>query len=184
MNKTVRMGVRMTSTELPADSLIRDFHPDDRPAVLDLNEKNQPEVGPMDADKLAWFAEYSPFFKVVERDGQVRGFLIGLTDSQNGYGSPNYLWFADRHDSFAYVDRIALAESVRGQGWGPTLYRQLQAWALATGKPVLCAEVNTIPANPRSLRFHEIFGMSEVGRCRPYGALEEVAMVEMCLGTD
>ncbi|MEZ5226999.1 MAG: hypothetical protein R2710_10080 [Acidimicrobiales bacterium] len=65
--------------------------------------------------------------------------------------------------AFAYVDRIAIAESEsRDQGWGPALYHDFQAWAVANDRPRLAAEVNTQPPNPRSLRFHEIFGFDEV----------------------
>lgn len=158
--------------------MIRPYQPSDAGAVLALNEANVPEVGTMDADKLQLFADHSPYFRVVEVDGQVVGMLVGLTEAEIMYPSPNFKWFCERHDSFAYVDRVALAESTRGQGWGPALYKEFDAWARAQGKPFLCAEVNTIPANPRSVRFHEIYGFAEVSRERPYGPDEEVAMFE------
>jgi uncharacterized protein len=158
--------------------MIRPFAAGDEAALLALNESNVPEVGPMSADKLALFARISPFFEVVEIDDQVVGMLIGLTEQQTEYSSPNYQWFSRRHQRFAYVDRIALAPSTRGQGWGPELYRRFEGWAHDNDKPFLCAEVNTVPANPRSMRFHELFGFADVGRCRPYGPDEEVAMVE------
>jgi predicted GNAT superfamily acetyltransferase len=161
--------------------VIRPFAPGDEQALIELNTANMPEVGPMDADKLAMFAEISPFFVVVEIHGDVVGMLIGLTETEEVYPSTNYRWFAGRNNRFAYVDRIALSESIRGQGWGPDLYRQFEAWAVDADKPVLCAEVNTIPANPRSIRFHEIFGFVDVARRKPYGPDEEVAMFEKVL---
>jgi predicted GNAT superfamily acetyltransferase len=167
----------LSNSSSRAEARIRDFDPADSLAILELNEANQPEVGPMDAAKLEWFAREAPFFRVVEHRGAVCGFLIGLTESESGYTSPNYQWFADRHERFAYVDRVALAEASRGQGLGPELYREFQSWALCAGQPVLCAEVNTVPVNLRSLRFHDIFGFAEVGRCQPYGSDEEVAML-------
>ena len=156
--------------------MIRQYEDSDADAVLALNAANVPEVGTMDAEKLALFVEHSPYFRVVEVDGQVVGMLVGLSETETVYPSPNYKWFYERYPSFAYIDRVALAESVRGKGWGPALYQDFEAWARANDKPALLAEVNTIPNNPRSIRFHELYGFTEVGRERPYGPDEEVAM--------
>lgn len=166
--------------------MIRDATRADHAAVLALNAANVPEVGTMDAAKLDFFFDESPYFKVVELDGDVAGFLIGLTEGNTDYPSKNYHWFIERHDSFAYVDRIAIGASARGQGWGPALYTDFEGWAIANNRPRLAAEVNTEPPNPRSLRFHEIFGFQQVGRFRPYGPDEEVAMVikELIVGSD
>lgn len=148
--------------------MIRAYQPTDAEGVLALNEACVPEVGPMDAAKLAAFVEWAPFFRVVEVDGAIAAFVVGLTDGAP-YDSPNYAWFSERHPSFAYVDRVAVEESQRGAGWGPSLYREFEAWAKETGKPVLCAEVNTEPPNPRSLRFHDLFGFDMVDQFEPYG---------------
>lgn len=161
--------------------MIRPAVVSDRRALLDLNAANVPEVGTMDDDKLSFFFETAPYFTVVELDGAVVGMLIGLTEQNVAYPSKNYGWFCERNAAFAYIDRVCLAESCRGQGWGPALYRDVESWAVGIGRPLLAAEVNTIPANPRSLRFHEIYGFVEVGRFRPYGPDEEVAMLEKML---
>lgn len=161
--------------------MIRDYTPADAEVVLAINEACVPEVGEMDADKLALFAEIADWFKVVEVDGDVVGLLVGLTEGMHRYGSPNYAWFSERHERFAYVDRIALGEASRGQGWGQRLYAAFETWARDNDKPVLSAEVNTIPDNPPSHRFHLAFGFVEVGRERPYGPDEEVAMYDKIL---
>lgn len=158
--------------------MIRDYQAEDAAIVLAINAANVPEVGDMDEDKLALFADISPFFKVVEIDGSVVGMLVGLTEASTAYPSTNYGWFVERHASFAYVDRIALVEAGRGQGWGPALYTQFEQWAKDTNRPFLCAEVNTVPDNPRSHHFHKVFGFSDVERRQPYGGDEEVAMYE------
>lgn len=158
--------------------MIRPYVASDRAAVLAINADNVPEVGEMDDAKLDLFERISPWFRVVEVNGSLVGLLVGLTEDSTDYQSPNYRWFLDRNSSFAYVDRIALAEEGRGKGWGPALYDEFSAWATMNGRPLLCAEVNTVPANPRSTRFHEIYGFVEVARQRPYGPDEEVAMFE------
>ena len=149
--------------------MIRAYESGDAEQVLALNEACEPEVGSMDAAKLAGFVEWAPFFRVVAVDGRIVAMLIGLTEAEP-YDSPNFGWFKERHPSFAYVDRVAVAETERGAGWGPSLYREFEAWAKEAGKNLLCAEVNTEPPNPRSLRFHDVFGFDMVDQFEPTGS--------------
>ena len=95
------------------------------------------------------------------------------------YKSPNYRYFCDKHSKLAYVDRIFLAEAARNQGTGSQLYQAFFQWAQTNDKPVICAEVNTIPDNPGSHRFHQRAGFVEVDRLRPYSPDKEVAMYEL-----
>ncbi|MFV0522955.1 MAG: GNAT family N-acetyltransferase [Acidimicrobiales bacterium] len=147
---------------------VRPYTGADAEAVLALNQANVPEVGSIDAARLAALARWATRFEVVEVDGRIVGFLIGL-DETAGYDSPNFGWFAERHPTFAYVDRVAVAAKARGAGWGPELYRRFETWAVEAGKPILCAEVNTEPPNPRSLRFHDLFGFAMVAQVNPTG---------------
>lgn len=159
--------------------MIRDYTEADAEGVLALNEACQPEVGPMDGDKLAGFVEWAPYFKVVRVGGEVAGMLIGLGEDAP-YGSPNFGWFVERYGpgaaagndatfeaGFAYIDRVAVSETQRGAGWGPALYRDFEQWAKGNGKPRMCAEVNIEPPNPRSLRFHDLYGFQPVDRFEP-----------------
>lgn len=147
--------------------MIRPYQDRDADQVLALNEACVPEVGPMDAAKLAAFVEWAPYFHVVDVDDRIVGFLIGLTEDAP-YDSPNFGWFAERHESFAYIDRVAIDEASRGAGWGPALYRAFEAWVGEVDRRTLCAEVNTEPPNPRSLRFHDLFGFDMVAQFEPY----------------
>jgi len=160
--------------------MIRSYTAADADAVLTLNAANVPDVGPIDRDKLALLVAEAAMFEVVELDGEISGALVALTDGAR-YGSPNYRWFSQRHQHFIYVDRIMLSPATRGQRIGVEIYDRVAAVGRRSNKPVMCAEVNTVPPNPRSLRFHEGFGFTEVGRERPYGTDEEVAMLEMQL---
>lgn len=156
--------------------MIRDYRPEDRAAVLAINEMNIPDVGDMDDVKLDLLLEQSAQFSVVDIEGVVVGIMI-LLGPGSTYASPNYRWFSERYDDFLYVDRIALAPEARGQGWGPALYASFAERAAERAAPVMTAEVNTVPRNDRSLRFHDINGFVEVARCQPYGGEEEVAML-------
>jgi predicted GNAT superfamily acetyltransferase len=149
--------------------VIRPFQVGDEQQVLRLNAACVPEVGPMDTDKLLRLIEWSPFFRVVEVEEQIAAFIVGLTEDAP-YESPNFGWFAERHPAFAYVDRVAVDQAHRGAGWGPALYREFEAWAKEADKPLLCAEVNTEPPNPRSLRFHDLFGFDMVDQFEPTGS--------------
>jgi predicted GNAT superfamily acetyltransferase len=157
--------------------VIRAYIDADADAVLALNAACVPEVGPMDAAKLAGFVKWASHFNVVEVDGSVVGLIIGLTE-EAPYGSPNFGWFVERYPRFAYVDRVAISEQARGDGWGPALYRDFERWAIDHQRPTLCAEVNVEPPNPRSLRFHEIFGFDPVDHFQPTGSPDyRVAML-------
>lgn len=164
------------------DLQIDDFRDGDGPAVLALNAANVPEVGPMDPSKLELLRAASDRVPVVRLGDRVVGFAVLMTEG-SPYESPNYRWFSARHPRFYYVDRIALDASVRGRGIGARIYRDAVARAAATGRPVLCAEVNTIPPNPGSSAFHRRMGFHEVARTRPYRPDEEVAMLERPVDT-
>ncbi len=159
---------------------IRPLDPADLVALRVVNAANEPEVGPLDDDRIELFTAAAARFQVVEAGGTVVGLFVGLGEALD-YASPNYRWFAGRHARFAYVDRIALQPAVRGLGVADALYDEFEGWAAASGRTVVCAEVNTVPPNPRSLRFHQRRGFEVVTELAPYGGEERVAMVEKVL---
>jgi len=89
-------------------------------------------------------------------------FVIAF-DQDADYDSPNFLWFRDRYERFAYVDRIVVADSAHGRGLGRALYEKLFEAAKTAGYPCLTAEVNINPPNPGSLNFHTKMGFESVG---------------------
>jgi predicted GNAT superfamily acetyltransferase len=160
-----------------ADWHIRDVEPGDERVLRALNASNEPAVGPLDDHRLELFTSAATQFRVVVAGGTINGLFVGLAEGV-AYTSPNYRWFSDRHDRFAYVDRIALSPELRGSGAADALYDGFEAWAAGSGRPVVCAEVNVVPPNPRSLRFHRRRGFAVVEEVAPYGGDERVAMVE------
>lgn len=161
--------------------MIRPYSPEDASDVLRLNESSTPAVGVIDAERLAFFAKQASWFQVLEVEGRVEGFIILMVESTREYMSPNFRWFLKRHERFAYIDRIALSESVRRNGHGRRLYEEAEAWVRSNSRALICAEVNTVPENPASHRFHRATGFREVARTRPYGPDKEVAMYEKYL---
>lgn len=160
-----------------SDWKVRDAAVDDFDAIRRVNLANEPEVGPLDTPRIELFAASAARFQVVESDGDVVGLFVGLTEGID-YSSPNYRWFTQRHERFAYVDRVALAPAVRGTGCADELYGDFETWAADSGRSLVCAEVNTVPANPRSMRFHQRRGFVVVDEVAPYGGDERVAMLE------
>ena len=159
---------------------LRPYAPADAASAHALNQANVPEVGAADADRWAWLTSLADHADVVDDGGAVVAVLLGFAEG-SAYDSPNYRWFAARHERFAYVDRIAVAEPFRGAGLAQGLYHSFEAWARDRGIGVLCAEVNTVPPNPRSLRFHQRLGFEVVADIEPWPDTEpghRVAMVE------
>ena len=136
-------------------------------AVLALNEAAEEETAPLDPARLAALLRTAAFAEaLVDAGGEVLAFLIGF-DHAADYDSPNFLWFRDRMDRFAYVDRVVVAEAARGRGLARALYAAYADHARAHALERLVCEVNRVPPNPRSDAFHAALGFAEVGRGAP-----------------
>lgn len=144
----------------------------DVPLLHALNEAEVPDVGALDAEAFTALLDLAAATTVVWLGGRIAGFVV-LFDEGSSYASPNYRWFAARHDAFAYVDRVVIAPWARRRGLGARLYAAAIAHA---GDRPLAAEVNTVPSNEDSLAFHARQGFIEVDRVSR-GADKEVAML-------
>ena len=109
-------------------------------------------------DRLLGWAAAAPALVQGDRLG---AFLLGFGPG-SPYDSPNYRWFGDRLDRFAYIDRVIVAPWAQGRGCARALYAALAA---ALPGPLVC-EVNSEPANPGSDAFHATLGFSEMGRAQ------------------
>jgi uncharacterized protein len=87
---------------------------------------------------------------------------------------PNFQWFRQRYPRFAYVDRVAVAQTARGRGLGRALYEDLFAKAAAEGHTIVTCEINTDPPNPGSQAFHAALGFNAVGDAAIYGGKRTV----------
>ncbi len=115
------------------------------------------------------------FFQAAEIEVRIAGFLIGLRPG-TPYASPNYRWFCDNYDDFAYVDRVAVSSWARHQGVARTLY---DAFCVAQrDAPLMACEVNVRPPNKRSILFHQRMGFRQVGSLQADGGKKEVALME------
>ena len=134
--------------------------PDRRDRLLALNNAHAAELSWLDSGRLAMLAG-QVFW--AGRIGDVDGFVLTF-DHTAEYDSPNYRWFRDRFDRFAYIDRIVVAPAARRRGAARLLYDSVLEAAEAAGHPAVMAEVNCEPPNPVSDAFHAAFGFQEIGR--------------------
>ena len=128
--------------------------------ALRINAESVPAVGPADGPLLGSLLDMSCTALVADDDGRCVGFCIVLPEGA-GYGSPNYRYFADLLPAFRYVDRIAVDAADRGRGVGAALHAELVA---RHPSHVIALEVNVVPPNEGSMRFHLRQGFAEVDR--------------------
>lgn len=72
--------------------------------LLALNNAHAAEVGALSAEELAHLIAVSFRTRVTDN---LDAFLIALEEGAD-YTSPNYRWFSERFDRFAYIDRVVV----------------------------------------------------------------------------
>lgn len=142
----------------------RDVCDSDLPSVLALNNSAGPGIIPIDPQRLLKLFEVARYFRVSEVDGQLAGFLIGLTREAD-YDSPNFHWFREHYEEFVYIDRVVVADAYRRHGIGRVLYADVLSFAeLRT--PWLTCEVFVDPRDDVALVFFGTQGFEEAGTQR------------------
>lgn len=140
--------------------LLRDARRSDLDDLLRINAANVPAVGASDASAMESLLGWSCTALVAEVEGRCVGFCIVLPEG-TPYASPNYRWFAERFTEYRYVDRIALDAGARGNGIGAACHREVAA---RHPSHVIALEVNVVPPNEGSMRFHLREGFRELER--------------------
>ena len=140
-----------------------------------MNQSETPHVGSVDAEKMRWYADNASYFRIVTAGAELAGYLVGLRPGID-YESPNYRWFCERYQDFAYVDRVAVAPDARRLGIASTLYNDF-ANAVPATVPIMTCEVNLRPPNDASMRFHRRLGFRQVGSLVSDDGAKEVAML-------
>lgn len=141
--------------------MIRDVERGDLATVLALNEASVPHVNAVPMAQIEKFWREAAYFRVALVDGAVGAYLVGLTPEAD-YQSLNFQWFKARYEDFAYVDRIAVAETARRLGLGSALYGDFERHFIGKA-PRLACEVNLRPPNEPSMAFHRRHGFVQVG---------------------
>lgn len=154
---------------------LREYRPDDLPAVHAINEAEVPAVGSETIEDLGHIGDESAIALVAvdPGSGEIGGFSMTLAPRAD-YRSGNYLWFSERYADFVYLDRIAVAPAYQRRGIGRAMYAEVERLAAERrpGATHFTLEVNLRPRNDNSLAFHGELGFIEVGqRETDYGAL-------------
>jgi predicted GNAT superfamily acetyltransferase len=163
--------------------LLREPARADWPRLLELNQASVNELSALDAARLELVLSFAHRSLVVESDGEVVGFAIAMAPGVP-YDSYNYRWFSERFEQFLYLDRVAVAESMRRRGIGAQLYDAMESAAQTFGRMV--CEVNVVPRNDASLAFHASRGYREIGRLEhnPEKAVALMSKELLALGSD
>ncbi|MBE7212896.1 MAG: GNAT family N-acetyltransferase [Gluconacetobacter diazotrophicus] len=128
-------------------------------ALLALNNRHAVELSPLTLPRLR---ELAGVAFLAARVGAADALLLAF-DQDAPYDSANFLWFRERYGRFVYVDRVVVASAKRGAGLARSLYGRLEDTAVAAGHTVLACEINAVPPNPASDRFHARMGFATVG---------------------
>jgi predicted GNAT superfamily acetyltransferase len=154
------------------------IEPNDYDSVLALNAESVPHVNLIGPEELQWFDDNAACVRVAKIADRLAGFLIGLRPGTR-YASPNYRWFCDNYQDFAYVDRVAVSSWARRQGVAESLY---DAFAKSQpDAPIMTCEGHIRPKNDGSMQFHERLGFRQVASQEIDGGKKEVALMEKAL---
>ncbi len=149
--------------------------PNDYVSVLELNTESVPHVNLIDAAELKWFDANAASALVAKINNRLAGFLIGLRPGLE-YASPNYRWFCDHYDDFAYIDRVIVSRWARRQGVAEALYAAFGS--SQSDAAVMTCEVNIRQSNEGSMLFHQRMGFHQVHSQEIDGGQKEVALME------
>lgn len=141
---------------------IRDVREHELDSIIALNNGAGTTILPVSDAGMRWFDENARYFRVAEVDGQLAGFLLGITHGTD-HASPNYRWFSEHYPEFAYIDRIVVARPYRGLGLGRLFYADMTSFS-EVRVPMLTCEVFLEPRDDVSLLFHGTYGFQEVGQ--------------------
>jgi hypothetical protein len=144
--------------------IVRNIVSTDVTRVLEINNANTPGVSELTLSELETDIKNCLHALAIDNEhGEVCAFCITFAPDAPDAGA-NHQWFADRFESFVYLDRIAIDSNHQNSGLGALLYLTVEQRMLDSAEhSLLCCEVNLEPPNPGSLRFHKRIGFSECG---------------------
>jgi predicted GNAT superfamily acetyltransferase len=148
--------------------IVRNIEITDVARVLEINNANTPGVSELTLSELETdFKNCLHALAIDNEHGEVCAFCITFAPDAPDAGA-NHRWFADRFESFVYLDRIAIDPTYQNLGLGVLLYQSVEQQMIDSAQhSLLCCEVNLEPPNPGSLRFHHRIGFTEVGQQSP-----------------
>ena len=159
--------------------IIETASPSDLNQILELNQKALPAVSNVNLKEMQHFLKIVDYFKTLKVNNKVAGFLIALTPGKD-YNSVNYKWFENKYESFMYVDRIVVAPTYQGHGFGTAFYNDLSNFSKNIIPRITC-EVNINPPNKESMLFHTKYGFKQVGTQFTEIGKKEVSLMKLSI---
>jgi uncharacterized protein len=142
---------------------IRAIRVEDFSAIYWINSQSLPGVALFAPGELDHAAASAVVAWVAVVDEAISGYLIGYAPDAS-YDGEEFAWFRSNWSDFLYVDQIAVASPSQRRGIGAALYDALEALAGRERLTSLACEVNVLPPNLGSMRFHLRRGFVEVDR--------------------
>ena len=129
--------------------------------IFNINESYNPFLGPLKTlDNLIELIQRSNYSIFLTNKKQICAFLVCFRENSQ-YQSKNYKFFKKRFNKFFYIDRIGVVKGFKNKGLGTFIYNKIDAICLKNSLPI-CAEVNIVPLNKESIKFHEKMGFKKV----------------------
>lgn len=160
-------------------TLVRDIVPDELDWLLTLNNQAVPHVNYLDRSHLDELLAMVCYARLAEVEGEPLGALLALWPGA-GYDSANYRWFSQHLEQFLYIDRVIVADAARGKGVGQALYKDIERFAVGKAEKI-ALEVNSLPPNPVSMRFHQASGFVPIGEQESEDGAKRVVMMTKTL---
>ena len=159
--------------------IIETTSPSDLNQILELNQKALPAVSSVNLKEMQHFLKIVDYFKTLKVNNKVAGFLIALTPGKD-YNSVNYKWFENKYESFMYIDRIVVAPTYQGHGFGTAFYNDLSNFSKNIIPRITC-EVNINPPNKESVLFHTKYGFKQVDTQFTEIGKKEVSLMKLSI---
>ncbi|NIR32491.1 MAG: GNAT family N-acetyltransferase [Gammaproteobacteria bacterium] len=154
---------------------IRDVSAQDLEALIELNECEVPHVNSVPLSLFEWFAQEAAYFRVARAEGRVVGFLAGLAPAMP-HTSQYFRWFRERYSDFIYIDRVVVSPESRRLGVAARLYGDMET-TFGERVSMLACEVNLVPRNEPSLRFHARMGFRSIGTLETENGTKQVSLL-------
>ncbi|MCP5396190.1 MAG: GNAT family N-acetyltransferase [Sphingomonadaceae bacterium] len=141
---------------------IRPVRDTDTEIIVSLNRAVEAVTSPMDTARCRELLSIASYCLIAEEEGETLGFVLAMQQG-DPYENGNFAWFGERLNNFIYIDRIVVADFARSKGLGKILYDHLAEEARSQGKLMMAAEMDLVPRNDGSHRFHARYGFMQLG---------------------
>ena len=140
--------------------MITDIRPEHYPQILKINAEFVHWLSPLDEARLKWILKRATYARQING---AQAILIGYSHDVDYPDHKNIAWLSNHIENFFYIERVIVDAASQGLGFGRRLYQDVEKFAAERGYTNLACEVNTLPDNPGSHKFHLALGYHPLG---------------------